>query len=160
MYANESCDERAVYFSGDWNDAPSPFWSLAIMWFLLDWFSCIYSCVLNHCQVYSTVNKVGSENLLQGNPVLCRINCLLISYLISKPARLHTFWTAILFYLFLFFPSISFHFSRLFSIHCLPTHYVCSVIHLLDYKWFFMSLFFSYHPPPFYCVLSDFKIRK
>ena len=40
---------------------------------------------------YSTVNKVGSENLFVRSPVSCKINCLIISYLLSKKAWLNAF---------------------------------------------------------------------
>ena len=36
---------------------------------------------------FLTCDKVGSENLKRLNPVLCRGNCLLISYLISKQSK-------------------------------------------------------------------------
>ena len=39
-----------------------------------------------YCKEYSIVDKVGSEQL-SASPVWCRINRLLISYLISKQAR-------------------------------------------------------------------------
>ena len=40
---------------------------------------------------YWTVDKVGSEKLLARKPLLFRINRFLVSYVISKQARLNTF---------------------------------------------------------------------
>ena len=44
------------------------------------------------------LGKIVFALFKQGNPVSCRINCLLISYLISKQARLNAFLRAILFH--------------------------------------------------------------
>ena len=48
---------------------------------------------------YSTIDKVGSEKKRR-NPVSCSINRLLISYVISKQARLKAFLTSVLVFLF------------------------------------------------------------
>ena len=48
-----------------------------------------YDIKSKYPEEYSTVDKVGSEKTLQVNPVSSRINRPLISFLISKQARLN-----------------------------------------------------------------------
>ena len=55
-----------------------------------------YDIKRKYPEEYPTVDKVGTEKK-RGNSVSCRINRLLISYLISKQARVTAFLTAFLF---------------------------------------------------------------
>ena len=95
FYANESCDEHMVYFGHDWNDTScsSHFWSLAMMKFLLTWF---YTHILNYHQKWYKKEIFWRILDCQESPVSCRTNSLLISYLISKQARLNAFFKSVL----------------------------------------------------------------
>ena len=61
------------------------------------WIIVEYDLKSKYPEEYSTFDKVGSEKLLRGNPVSCRINRVLISYEISKQARVAAFLRAFLF---------------------------------------------------------------
>ena len=83
-------------------------WRAMFIAFLVRWHWCYFSGIVfrvfihaysiiveydvkrKYPEEYPTVDKVGSEKK-RGNPVSCRINRLLISYLISKQARVTAF---------------------------------------------------------------------
>ena len=105
LYANESCGVRFI-FGDDWNDEPC---ASRIFVYLYTRTACNckrisdrtksiqkqiveYNIKSKYPEEYSTVDKVVNTV----NTVSCRISRLLISYLISKQARLNTAFKSVL----------------------------------------------------------------
>ena len=111
-YPNKSCDEHVVYFQ-QWLKWCAIFitfllsgnYVISLKWRPLHWFVSIYTHVLSQFRnkLFTLIYKVNilknnqpsikwnMKDFYWRNPVSCRINRLLICYLISKQASLNAF---------------------------------------------------------------------